>query len=328
MDQRTQFLIQVLEKIGGPLTSAATILPVKGDDGSAQDAKRVAELLNRSVQLGLSVAEGMNVRDESQADGVHLSLAAFSSPLIAGQYMATGRVPGDLEIRRLSGALQAVLTFADSFTPAADSTLRLQNTDAGSSPADEALIHVQMLTAFAPVFQVVAGYAFGRQENKLIQEIATRLTARAETMRTQLFGDALPIKEAKQAELILLKVLCGLYAAAHANETQRLMTLPDNDRSTTSVSVDGVWTLFDRSADMARVVAESIIPPLRAETAGGSAGGVKAAPPAQVQAQAQPVVVSPVAPAAPPVAANQPPMDPTNPMAFFTAKKAADGSQE
>ncbi len=328
MDQRTQFLIQVLEKIGGPLTSAATILPVKGDDGSAQDAKRVAELLNRSVQLGLSVAEGMNVRDESQADGVHLSLAAFSSPLIAGQYMATGRVPGDLEIRRLSGALQAVLTFADSFTPAADSTLRLQNTDAGSSPADEALIHVQMLTAFAPVFQVVAGYAFGRQENKLIQEIATRLTARAEAMRTQLFGDALPIKEAKQAELILLKVLCGLYAAAHANETQRLMALPDNDRSTTSISVDGVWALFDRSTDMARVVAESIVPPLRAETAGGSAGGVKAAPPAQVQAQAQPVVVPPVASAVPPVAANQPPMDPTNPMAFFTAKKAADGSQE
>lgn len=325
MDQRTQFLIQVLEKIGGPLTSAATILPVKGDDGSAQDAKRVAELLNRSVQLGLSVAEGMNVRDESQADGVHLSLAAFSSPLIAGQYMATGRVPGDLEIRRLSGALQAVLTFADSFTPAADSTLRLQNTDAGSSPADEALIHVQMLTAFAPVFQVVAGYAFGRQENKLIQEIATRLTARAETMRTQLFGDALPVKEAKQAELILLKVLCGLYAAAHANETQRLMTLPDNDRSASAISVDGVWALFDRSADMARVVAESIIPPLRADT---GAGGSKAPAPQAVQPPVQAQVVPPVVPPAAVTPANQPPMDPTNPMAFFTAKKAADGSQE
>lgn len=320
MDQRTQFLIQVLEKIGGPLTSAATILPQKGDDGSAQDAKRVAELLNRSVQLGLSVAEGMNVRDESQADGVHLSLAAFSSPLIAGQYMATGRVPGDLEIRRLSGALQAVLTFADSFTPAADSSLRLQNIDAGATPADEALIHVQMLTAFAPVFQVVSGYAFGRQENKLIQEIATRLTARAETMRTQIFGDALPPKAAKQAELVLLKVLCGLYAAAHANETQRLMTLPDNDRATASVSVDGVWTLFDRSADMARVVAESIIPPLQGGQAASSSAGPK-----PVQPQAQPQVTPP--PVAP-IAANEPPMDPTNPMAFFTAKKAADGSQE
>lgn len=69
MDQRTQFLIQVLEKIGGPLTAAVTVLPGQNDGDMAQDAKRVAELLNRSVQLGLSVAEGMNVRDEAQADG-------------------------------------------------------------------------------------------------------------------------------------------------------------------------------------------------------------------------------------------------------------------
>lgn len=317
IDQRTQFLIQVLEKIGGPLTAAVTMLPADGDN-TPKDAKRVAELLNRSVQLGLSVAEGMNVRDESQADGVHLALAAFSSPLIASQYMLSGRVPGDLEIRRLSGALQAVLTFADTFSPAADSTLRLENVEAGSSPADEALIHVQMLTAFGPVFQVVASYTFGRPENKLIHEIATRLLERAVTLREQIFGNNLPQKRARQVDLVLLKVLAGLYAAAHAAETQRLMALGDSARMTgggAGMSMDGVWAGFDKGAEMARLVAEQIVPEddsAGRPTGSGAGGGLKAVPPIPPHA---PVSAEKAAPAAP---------EKANPMAFFAQKKAAE----
>ena len=320
IDQRTQFLIQILEKIGGPLTAAVTVLPADGDN-TPKDAKRVAELLNRSVQLGLSVAEGMNVRDEAQADGVHLALAAFSSPLIAGQYMLSGRVPGDLEIRRLSGALQAVLTFADTFTPAADSTLRLENIDAGSAPADEALIHIQMLTAFGPVFQVVSAYTFGRQENKLIQDIAGRLVDRAEAMREQIFGNNLPQKTARQVDLVLLKVLGGLYASAHAAETQRLMSLGDAARhagGTAGISMDSVWTAFDKGAEMARIVAEQIIPPEKSADQPGkttSGGGLKAVPPV-----AAPVQTSAAAPAGQP--------EKVNPMAFFAQKKTADGAQD
>ncbi len=317
IDQRTQFLIQVLEKIGGPLTAAVTVLPADGDN-TPKDAKRVAELLNRSVQLGLSVAEGMNVRDEAQADGVHLALAAFSSPLIAGQYMLTGRVPGDLEIRRLSGALQAVLTFADTFTPAADSTLRLENIDAGSTPADESLIHIQMLTAFGPVFQVVAAYAFGRQENKLIQDIAGKLVDRAEAMREQIFGNNLPQKTARQVDLVLLKVLGGLYASAHASETQRLMSLGDaarNASGATGISMDSVWAAFDKSAEMARIVAEQIVPPEKSgeQSVKTSSGpGLKAVPPAPVAPPTQP----------------EKPDQAANPMAFFAQKKTADGAEE
>lgn len=315
IDQRTQFLIQVLEKIGGPLTAAVTMLPADGDN-TPKDAKRVAELLNRSVQLGLSVAEGMNVRDESQADGVHLALAAFSSPLIAGQYMMSGRVPGDLEIRRLSGALQAVLTFADTFSPAADSTLRLENSEAGTAPADEALIHVQMLTAFSPVFQVVASYTFGRQENKLIHDIATRLVERAAVLREQVFGNNLPQKRARQVDLVLLKVLAGLYASAHAAETQRLMALGDAARSShggAGMSMDGVWAAFDKGAEMARIVAEQIVPegdsvPGDRKTASG--GGLRAMPPVPPPSETAPET------------AQEP--EKANPMAFFAQKKTAE----
>lgn len=322
IDQRTQFLIQVLEKIGGPLTAAVTIMPGQTED-NPQDAKRVAELLNRSVQLGLSVAEGMNVRDEAQADGVHLALAAFASPLVAGQYMVNGRVPGDLEIRRLSGALQAVLTFADTFTPAADSTLRLQNSEAGSAPADEALIHIQMLTAFAPVFQVVAAYAFGRPENKLIQEIAGRLIDRAEDLREDIFGTDLPPKTMRQIDLVLLKVLGGLYASAHAGETQRLMNMGDAARnaSGSGVTMDNVWVIFDKSTEMAKIVTEQIIPGPKMREKPVSGGGLKSIPP--VPPQKQPELPREM-PQSAPIQDNA--GGSGNPMAFFAKpKEAADG---
>ena len=52
MDQRTQFLLQVLEKIGSPLTMAVAAVP---GNQAGSEAQRVAELLNKSVQLGLAL---------------------------------------------------------------------------------------------------------------------------------------------------------------------------------------------------------------------------------------------------------------------------------
>lgn len=263
-DPRTQFLIQVLDKIGGPLTSAVAAGPAL--ESEAAGAQRLAELLNRSVQLGLSVADQMNVRDEGQADGVHLSLTAFASPLMAGQYLLSGRVPGDTEIKRLSTALQAVLTFADNFTPAADSTLRIQSTEAGSQPADEAVIYVQTLTAFGPVFQVVNDYAFGKSENKIIQDISTRLLNKATELREGLFGTEQPIKTRRQIDLVLMKLLCNLYASCHTAEVRRLMALSDQAKAGVAISLDPVWAAFDKQAAMAKVVAEQIVPIEKSET--------------------------------------------------------------
>jgi hypothetical protein len=270
-DARTQFLIQILDKIGGPLAAAVAAGPTL--DSEAAGAQRLAELLNRSVQLGLSVAADMNVRDEGQADGVHLSLAAFASPLMAGQYLLSGQVPGEAEIKRLTTSMQAVLTFADNFTPAADSTLRIANTEPGASPADEALIYVQTLNAFAPVFQVVNDYAFGKPEAKIIQEIATRIWAKASEMRGELFGSDMPVKTKHQTDLVLMRLLCGLYASCHNAEVRRLMTLSEQSRANAKVSMDPVWVAFDKQASMAMIVASQLIPHQK----GGAATG-KVAP--------------------------------------------------
>lgn len=266
MDQRTRFLLQVLEKIGSPLTVAAMTVPTAAGKADG-DAQRVAELLKQSVQLGLSMAESLNVRDEAQADGVHLALAAFAGPLVAAQYMTTGRVPGDLELRRMGGALQAVMTFADSFTPAADTTLRLETAEPGNAPGDEAQIQVQMLNAFAPILQAVSQYAFGRQEARLVQDVSRRVLDRAESLRIALFGPDLPAREARRIDIVLVRLLAGLYAAAHMAETGRLMGLSDAERMAAAggggmngPSMDRIWAAFDRQVAILSVLAEQLVP--------------------------------------------------------------------
>lgn len=321
MDQRTTFLIQVLERIGTPLAAAVTSVPAqqaqKVDDVVRQDAQRVAELLSRSVQLGLTLAEGMNVRDVEQADGVHLSLAALCGPLVAGHFLGTGgRIPGDQDIKRLSGTLQAVLTFADHFTPAADSTLRLENMNPGDQPADEHLVSVQMLQAFVPVMQVISEYAFGRPENKFLQEVSGRLMSRVRELREVIFGPGLNPKAASQAELVLLQLVCNIYATSHRSEMLRLMAMDDKARMSATVSPDGIWPLFDQRVEMVSLLAGIIVPTRDGQAAQG--GGVSPAPAPvpnieRISVPEQKVEGNPVPPPS------------GNPMAFFSSKKAADG---
>jgi len=324
MDQRTAFLIQVLERIGTPLAMAVTAVPMPDSTGPdavvRQDAQRVAELLNRSVQLGLSMAESMNVRDAARADGVHLALAAFAGPLIAAQFMsAGGRVPGDLDVKRLATSLQAVLTFADNFTPAADSTLRLQNMDPGDQPADEHMVYVQMLQAFSPVLQAVSEYAFAKPEHRLLQDVSARLVIRAEDLRKAMFGPDLPSRAARQADLVLLHLVCGLYASCHRSEMLRLMGMDEKSRAGTVISMDGVWALFDKRVEMVRMMADQIIPPVG--TGSATAGSAQGPQPAQTTQLMEKQSSFPVA--TPPPAASE---KSANPMAFFApgAKKAAE----
>lgn len=313
MDQRTAFLIQVLEKIGAPLTAAVTLSTPSSvnPEGSRQDAQRVAELLNRSVQLGLTLADGMSVRDdEGQADGIRLSLASFASPLIAGHFAAMGKAPTDTDLRRYSSSLQAVLTFADNFTPAADTTLRLQNMESG--PGDEALISVQIMQAFTPVLMAVSDYAFGKPENKLIQDVGLKIMEKAMELRADLFGKDMDIKQEKQLELFILRALCGLYVSCHLAETRRLAALDPHSRDAQAggpEAMEQVWQNFNMRAEMLRVLGGRIINGPEEGRAAGSGGG-KGLKPSPVRTEALTAQKSGEPPAEKPSAK-------ANPMSFF-----------
>ena len=268
MTQRSAFQIQLLEKLGAPLLRAVSEVALSQEqagNGQKHEAERVAELLGKTVQISIGLAGSMDIKD-ADGDSVRLALAAMAGPLIAAQYRATARVPGDGDIKRMIKALEAVLTFSDNFAPAADNTMRLENMAPGAVPADEGQVSIQYVGALVPVISAVASFPFGRAENKLVQEVADRLVQRSVQMGRSLLGDGVDEQTLKRSELQLLKALADIYVECHQAETRRLMTMDDAARARVAeqaggmLSMEPVWEAFERRAGMMEVLGKSAAP--------------------------------------------------------------------
>ena len=307
MNQRAEYLFQILEKIGAPLLAAA--------EGTApSSAAIVAELLARSVQTGVELAGIMDIREAgAEGEAIRLALCGLSTPLIAGHYRNTGKVPGENDVKRLVTALSAALTFADNFSPAAENTARLTALEAGVPPADDTQVMIQCLQALTPVVLVVAAYPFGRPEKKLVQDVTERLVQQAGLMATRLLPGAAP-NDLKLAELTLLRAMAPLYCESHQTETRRMLALDDSARNQAAqanggvLPLDPVWQDFDRQVAMLGVLGQTLL-------------GRFASRPVQTSS-------SIVAPAIPPqpIAVEQisAPAGVYNPMAFFKPGPTAE----
>lgn len=329
MSQRAVFMLQVLERLGAPLLSAVCEAGARAGqpDAAPREAEQLAALLAKSVQASLALAGAMALKEkDSNADAGRLALTGLSAGLIGGQYRQTGRMPDEAEIKRLVTALEAVMTFADNFTPAAENTLRLQGLEPGFFPADENQIHIQYLNAFVPVVGAVSAFSFGRQEKKLLQEVASRLCAQAASLREAAPGKSGDNKIAKQAELKILKGLAELYVQCHMAETQRLTAMDEASRAKAQVdgvlSLDPVWKAFDLRVSMLEMLAGSVLPDHL-----GAGGGPEPAAAPPVSAPASPFATAPAAPpvSAPPAAAVQP-AAPAVPPADAKVAPVADGN--
>lgn len=323
MTQRSAFQVQILEKLGAPLTAAAAEVAARqnqsGEGAKKQEAECVAELLGKAVQVGIGLSGSMDIKEAgAQGDAVRLALAALAGPLVAGQYRATGKMPGDNEIKRMVKALEAVLTFADSFAPAAENTARLENMDA-AAPADESQLNIQYVGALVPVINVIAAFPFGRAEGRLAQEVAERLVKRAAAMKP-VFVNGVADQAARQAELSILKSLAALYVECHRAEMNRLTAMEESARAKMAESaggmlpMDAVWQAFEMRAAMAEIIGRSAAVPAGQGTTAGSSSG--------------PQPVAAVPPPAPPQVSEVPPAEEGafNPMGAFTKKKPpADG---
>ena len=330
MTARSVFLVQMLDKLGAPLLGAVSEAAARkgAGVGPQEEAGRMAELLGRSVQISITLAEKMHLRDAGgDPDAVRLALTGLAAGLVAGHYRQAERAPDEGEIKRLVGALETVLTFADNFTPAAENTARLQAIVPGVFPADEGQIAIQYISALTPVVSEVAAFSFGRQEKKLMQDVAIRLMTEAGALRTQILGALAGPPDAQRAELGLLKSLAVLYAECHRAEKTRLLAMSDAERARAAqdgggvLPMDALWKAFDARLGMMKALAENALP---AEVAVGSSGGgpapqpfPAAAPPVPPPAQVVPL----------PPAQEPPPADggAYNPMSFFKGKKQEGG---
>lgn len=280
------------------------------DDAQLQnEAKEMAGLLGKSVQLSIDLGKmtGIEKAPEDEADRLRVALAALSAPLIAAQYKQTGRAPAENDLKRLSGALEAVLTFSENFTPDDAHIKALQEIEADGSATSAHQINVQYLHLFTPVIDAVSRFSFGQQEKSLMRDIAGRLTNEATLLRKEIFGDSLKDGAEKLAELALLRTLAAIYALSHNQEVEKLSAGSDGNEG----DIKTVWKAFETRLSMLQVLGENLVP----GSAKAQGGGDKAPPPppketpteAPPQAPDETQTASPEQPAAPQAPAETPP---------------------
>ena len=305
MDSRTQFILQLLQKLGAPLMGAVNA----HSQGEEQDAQTLAALLSESVKISISLSQAMNLKaDDGDSDAIRVSLATLAAGLIADSYTQHGRIPGEQESRRISKALESVIVFADNFAPAAEHAKRLQTLDDAPPFIDPVQTNVYAMHALIPAIIVISEFSFGQPAPRLIQDVSERLGAKAK----ELVG-ALGAGGSAMGEMVVLQALGKIYASAHRMETERLK----GTDGTNAATIDGVWKSFDTQVSMVDV----LLKPMggsAAASGSGSSGGVKPSPPPAATDAAPP----PAPPAAPP-ASETPPAAPAaagNPLAFFKKK--------
>ncbi|HTK83901.1 MAG TPA: hypothetical protein VL625_02345 [Patescibacteria group bacterium] len=330
MTERHLMQVQVLERLGVPLITAAGggVMATEGP----QIAEKLAGLLGKSIQAALALGKAMDLPDaDPQADSVKLALAAISAGLIAGYCRQTGKVPDDNETKRLTGALETILSYGDNFLPAAG---RLKGIEQGAYPVDDNQISIQTINALVPVINAVAGFPFGRAERSLAQEISQRLGARATAMRKAMAPSVTEDGTAKLMELGLLRSLVALYVTCHEAGKMKLMAMSEAERAAAAqqngglLPMDPVWQAFESQAAMLEMLGSGVM-----QGAPAAAGNGDARAPVQQPPPAPPIQAQPASPPVPPPTAAAPPQptgdEPHNPMAFFKpgAKKQSDTGQ-
>ncbi len=316
MNQRAEYLLRVLEKIGTPLMASILQAPGRGAaDEAHKDAQRMAELLAKTTQASIEMGQAIDLGAlPDGGDSVRVGLAALAGGLIGTHYRQTGKAPADNDLRKMTAALQTVLTYSGNFMPGADAAARLSNLEPMGQASDPQQTSLQYIHALIPVVSAVTSFPFGQPEQKLAMDVAARLVQRSMELREALLP-GLQDDEQKRAELSLLGVLAKIYAACHDAETARMMSLTEEQRTMGGIGMDSVWKGFDIRTGILEALAKNMVPG-SAGSASSSGSRAPAPPPA-----APPVFTPPPAPPA----AEAPPSNPppaqgsgeSSPMSFF-----------
>ena len=315
MDQRADYLIQILDKLGSPLMSA--IVDAAQASDPSQDAQSMASLIGKSVELSISLANMADL-SKTQDDSVRLALAAIASSLVGSLHKKTRQVPGDNDLKRVASALQAVLTFSENFTPDEANTDRLKYLEHQGAAADALQMNIQYMSAFVPAVNAIGAFPFGMPEQKLIMDVSSRITAQASALRKNIIGE-IEEDKAKLVDLAVLKTFVEIYAACHRSETERLSNSDDIESVDMGAALKNVWSAFDLRVGMIEALAESLLP-------GGSSGVGKASGSSSPTPESPPAQAPQETQSAPPPE-QKPPEQPAggaNPMSMFAKPKTEE----
>lgn len=259
MDVRTDYLFQIIDKIGGPLVAAlahaqsgAESQSMNPEAAAREDAQTIAQLLARSVQTSIEIGRLMelDMSGPEQADRLRLALMVLAGPLVAGQYKNDGRVPGDAEQKKIMTGLEAVLAFSQNFSPTKANADGL----AGTETPDEGSEIIRAMRCFAPVINAIGAFPFGQPEKKLIQDVCAKITTRVGEL-TQVLA---PLASSAD-KLLLTKTLAEIYAECH-NQEMRAMLSKGQEEQDVQQGLDNIWIRFGVRTAMLEALAENLAP--------------------------------------------------------------------
>ncbi len=287
MEQRSAFLLQVLEKLAAPLVAAISEVSVRqqmspdpAQSGSLKpEAEQVAGLLTKSTQMSISLSDFVDMKlPENEADSLRLALTSLASPLIANIYRLAGRAPTDAEIERVTSALNAVISYADGFAPAADATSRMSNLENDFVPSDASQVSILYISALLPAINSVMSYSFGVPEKRLVQDVGERLVREAKVLRTRMFPAMTDDMMVAKADLALLRIVASIYSQCHFAEMAKLMATEDQTRQGMAPAMTSLWQAFILRVQMIEVLGSILILGVADEEKAGTArsGGGKA----------------------------------------------------
>lgn len=340
MQPRHTYLLNIFEKLGTPLL-AAVAEAIERDRVTAQqegrrfvisdteEAERIAGLLKAAAEMGFGLSRQLDLRmtEPAEADGVRLTLAGISAPLVANLYRVAGRTPSTDDIERTAAALQTVTLFADNYSAAADANVRMQQLDQDFDAADGAQVQLNMIHALMPIVNAVCTFSFGRSEKDLLRDVLDRLSRTAQSLRDEFFG-TLPERDALRAEISLLRSAAMIYSQVHFTEMSKLMYLDEDqrDRVDLNAQLGTLWDQIDQRLAMLRLMAQALITGQKSAqtgTPGRSPVAAVAVRPSPFANMGKPVT-APSAGAS--LAQNTAIGAPGNPMAMFAKPKEGVGN--
>lgn len=247
MENHPKLTVELLRKVGAPLTAAIHDVVSQGEDTQVEAAKTVAQLLGQVTQLSTNLYNTLEIKeDEDQLDSTRLALAALVTPLIANSYRQRGQIPTEDNIGRFTKSLESLISFGENFSAAQSAQSRLQTIEHDSVLFDEDQARLVILQAMVPVISAVQDFSFGQGHVKLVQDIATKLEKTASEISEKTGASD------KLKELIIFKVLTEIYTSCHIAETHRASSADKEKQG--EPSLDAVWDSFDTKLEMVHVL--------------------------------------------------------------------------
>jgi hypothetical protein len=299
---RTQFLMQLLQKLASPLMGAVNAHADMESDAH-KDAATMAALLSESVKIGIAMSQSMNLKTEDgDSDAIRVALSSLAGGLVADHYRTSGRIPSENDGRRMAKILESVIAFSDNFAPNAEHTARLKTLEGVPPFFDPVQTNIYVINALTPVITAISAFSFGQSETRLLQDVAARLGERAKAICGQTDGMG------AMSEIVVIQALAHVYADIHRGQTQ---TMARGGHEVTVNSMENIWAEFEKRTKML----ETLLLSMGGVGIGGgsSSGGVRPKPVAE-------------APSAPPEQESAPPQQQPaaasggTPMSFFKKK--------